>query len=136
MKKTYLWLSLALTLVAPLLFAGLETAGLQPFQETMAYQQYQKRPKSELSKILYLMDRFRKTQLKVIYDRVEYESDEALKHAKSYVAKHYHREKAADWIRDNAYRSHSGSIIYVKFPDGNQRLLRDLLVEELQNINQ
>lgn len=109
-------------------------AVLPPFQETLAFKQYQKRPQSELSKILYLMDRFKKAPVIVIYDRVEYESDVALKYAKSYVAKHYRREDAAAWIRENAYRSLHGGVIYVKLPDGNKRLLRDLLIEELGNI--
>lgn len=109
-------------------------AVMPPFQETAAYQQYQKRPKSELSKLLYLMDRFKSSPLIVIYDRVEYESSVALKHAKSYVSKHYHREDAASWIRENAYRSSGGGVIYVKYPDGKKRVLRDVLIEELQQV--
>ena len=121
-----------------LLYSGTAIAGMEavlpPFQETPAYQQYQKRPKSELSKILYLMDRFKSAPLIVIYDRVEYESNVALKHAKSYVSKHYHREDAASWIRENAYRSSSGGVIYVKYPDGEKRALRDVLIEELEKV--
>jgi hypothetical protein len=133
MRKTWLLFILILS-IPSLAGAAVIEAVMPPFQETLAYKQYQKRPKSELSKILYLMDRFKKTSLKVIYDRVEYESDVALKHAKSYVAKHYKRENAAVWIREHAYRSTSGTVIYVKYPDGEKKLLRDILIEELKNI--
>jgi hypothetical protein len=131
--RTLLCLGMMLFLGAGRAVAGLE-AVLPPFQETPAYQQYQKRPKSELSKILYLMDRFKQAPVIVIYDRVEYESEIALKHAKSYVAKHYHRQDAAEWIRENAYRSVNGSVIYLKAPDGEKRVLRDVLIEELQKV--
>ena len=105
-----------------------------PAPQSPAYQQYLKRPKNEMSKLLYLMDRFKQAPLTVIYDRVEYESDIALKHAKSYVAKHYQRQNAAEWIQENAYRSLHGSVIYVKFPDGEKRVLRDVLIEELNHL--
>ena len=133
MKKNILLLLIATILFSPSGFALGETA-LPAFQDTPAYKQYQNRPKSEFSKILYLMDRFRKTPLMVIYDRVEYDSEVALKHAKAYVTKHYHKEDATEWIRENAYRSTQGAVIYVKYPDGDKRPLRDLLLEELQNL--
>ncbi len=109
-------------------------AGLMPYQESPAYQQYQKRPRNDFSKILYLMDRFKGAPLKVIYDQTEYESSVALKYARDYVAKHYHKENAVNWVRENAYRSAGGGVIYVKYPDGKKRELREALVEELKKI--
>ena len=134
MKKKIFALGLMLLCFYPAVYSAAVVDALPPFQGTPAYKQYQKRPKSELSKILYLMDRFKAAPLIVIYDRSEYESDVALKYAKSYVAKHYHREDAQKWIQENAYRSLSGGVIYIKFPDGERKLLRDVLIEELQKI--
>jgi hypothetical protein len=115
--------------------AAAVNAALPPFQETPAFKQFQQRPKNELSKIIYLMDRFKAAPLTVIYDRVEYDSNKALKYAKSYVAKHYKREEAEAWIKEHAYRSLNGSVIYVKYPDGQKLPLRDLLIQELQLIS-
>ena len=113
--------------------AGVD-AGLIPYQESPAYQQYQKRPKSDFSKILYLMERFKGAPLTVVYDQTEYESGVALKYARDYVAKHYHKEDAAKWVGENAYRSVGGNVIYVKYQDGKKQELREALIKELKRI--
>ncbi len=107
---------------------------LPPYQETNAYKQYQRRPKSELSKLVYLMDRFKGSAYTVIFNQVEYDSEVALKHAKSYIAKNYDKENASEWIKEHSYRSPSGQIIYLKDPDGKTQPLRDALISELKRI--
>ena len=135
MKRKTAFILLFLSLIfSQSLHAVGPTVGLMPYQDSSAYQQYQKRPKNDLSKILYLMDRFKGAPLKVIYDQTEYETGVALQYARDYVAKHYHKENAVNWVRENAYRSVGGSVIYVKYPDGKKRELREALVEELKQI--
>ncbi len=105
---------------------------LKPYKESQAYKQYERRPKNELSKLIYVMDRYKGSSYKVVFNNVEYESAEALKYAKSYVAKHYHKENAESWIKDHAYKAPSGDVIYIKDTAGKLTPLRDALVAELK----
>lgn len=109
---------------------------LEPLQTSAAFKQYQKRPKSELSKLIFLMDRFKGSPAEVIYDGSHYDSELALKTAKAYIAKHYKKKQPAEnWIREHAYRSYPGrKVIFFKTPDGTPRPLRDVLLEELAEL--
>ena len=110
---------------------------LPGLQESDAYKQYSKRPKGELSKLIYLMDRFRGTDFKVIYDDFAYDSNRALKFSKQYISDHYKNEPAENWVKLNSYRSRPGNkIIYLKYPDGKSRPLKDALIEELHLLQQ
>lgn len=122
-------------------FAGGEAAGtggffMEPLKSSPAYQQYQRRPKSELSKLLFLMDRFKGSPAEVVYDGSHYDSSFALKNAKAYIAKNYKKNQRAElWVREHAYRSDPGrQLILFKYPDGNTRPLRDVLLEELAGL--
>lgn len=108
-------------------------AGLTAIEDSQAFQRYSVRRKSELSKLLYLMDRFRGTGFKVIYDGLEYDSEQAAQESRKFIAKNYKQEPAVDWIRNYAYRSNpGGNVIQVKTPQGEIRTLRDVLIEELE----
>jgi len=111
-----------------------EEYALAPHTDSFAFKQYQLRPKSELSKLYYLMDRYNGSSFKVLYDGAEYESGAALRYAKSYVSKHYRKQTARDWVSEHAYRSGSGRAIYLKSPEGKNILLRDALIKELAPI--
>lgn len=106
--------------------------GLEPYAESFAYKQYSMRPKNELSKLYYLMDRYRGSDLKVVFNGSEYESRQALGYAKSYLMKNYKKENALNWIKLHAYRSPSGQVIYLKTLDGKNLVLRDVLIKELE----
>ena len=109
---------------------------LQPPQESNAFKQFQQRPKSELSKLLYLMDRFRNSEFKVVYNGTEYDSKFALKETKKYIAKNYKNTAAESWIKIHAYRAQGGGdLIYLKDPEGKVYLLRDVLLEELNQLS-
>ncbi len=109
---------------------------LEPLKTSAAFNQYQKRPKSELSKLIFLMDRFRGCPAEVIYNGSHYDSEFALKTAKAYMAKHYKKKQPAEtWIRENAYRSEPGrQVILYKEPQGAPRPLRDVLLGELEEL--
>ena len=107
---------------------------LEPLKTSAAYQQYQRRPKTELSKLIFLMDRFKGYPAEVIYNGSYYDSDFALKNAKAYMAAHYKKKQAAEeWIRENAYRSDPGrEVILYKEPNRAPKPLRDVLLEQLE----
>ncbi|MBU3759640.1 MAG: hypothetical protein FGM27_06890 [Candidatus Omnitrophica bacterium] len=110
-------------------------AGLSAIEDSQAFQRYSVRKKSELSRLLYLMDRFRGSGYKVIYDGLEYDSETAAQESRKFIAKNYKQEPAVDWIRENAYRSSpGGNVIQVKTPDGTILDLRDVLIDELESL--
>ena len=110
--------------------AGLEILS-QPVQETAAFKQYQKQPKSEMAKVNYLFNRLNKAPAKVIYDGHEYEMQEAVKLAKSYFYKHYSKESAQYWIQNYCYKTDSGNVIFLKLADGSKVTMRDVALQEL-----
>jgi hypothetical protein len=105
--------------------------------ESEAYQRYIKRPDSELSKLIYLIDRFVGQDIKVVYDGNEYDAPKAARYAKKYLAQHYDENEQADrWLKIHAYRSSpGGNIIYLKYADGESRVMIDVLLEELQRLH-
>lgn len=132
MKKSIFVFSL-LMVCASLGYAAVD-AKLPASPQTTAYHKYKNRPKNELSKLIYLMDRFKGTGYKVLYNQMEYDSATALQQAKNYIAKHYQQENAEAWVREHAYRSAAGEIIYLHFEDGKKEILRDALVRELKTL--
>ncbi|MBN1688443.1 MAG: metallophosphoesterase [Candidatus Omnitrophica bacterium] len=106
-----------------------------PLQESAAYHQYTLRPESELSKLRFLMDRFKAMQVVIIYDRREFATDVSVKQARRYLQKHYNNENAIEWIRVHAYRAkHAGDVILVQYPDGTTEGLRDAFLNELEEL--
>lgn len=102
-------------------------------QQSEAYRQYAHRPRTELSKLVYLMDRFRSSDFVIFSDGMIYDADFALKFAKKYLSKNYNKERAEHWIKVHAYRTPgAGKIIDIQFSDGTRRPLRDVLLEELK----
>ncbi len=132
MKRVFMILSLVV------LSTGVcKTSFAEPAQGSAAVsalQKYQKRPQNELSKLIYLMDVFRGSDYKVVYDKMEYDSTAALQTAKNYIAKHYSNQNALAWVKEHSYRSAGGQIIYLKSADGKSEILRDALVRELKTL--
>lgn len=90
--------------------------------------------KTERTKILKVIDSLRNSKLKVIFDGIEYDMNFALLKAKMFVFKNYKNEKATTWISQNLYRSPGGEIIYLKYPDGDMRPIRDVILARLKMI--
>ena len=105
---------------------------LVPAKDSPAFKHYKQRSKNEISKLLYLLERFHNTEFKVIYDGTTYDANTAIDLSRAYITQNYHGEKALSWIRINANRSTpKGAVIYMTFPNGKKRPLRDVLIEEL-----
>lgn len=112
-------------------------AGIPSIQESQAFTEYAKRPQTELSKLLFLIDRFSDTQFEVIYDGTYYEADFVEKVSRWFLSYRYKQESAEKWV--NVWCSTTmvqGNPIWVKMPNGKFRLAREVLLEELGNLNQ
>lgn len=131
----------AIIFVGALLLSGdavqADDVSLPPIEDSEAYQQFVLRGPSEFSKLLYLLDRFKDTGFGVIYDGYHYDNRQSLTEARRYLARRYQKgESAQRWLTVHAYRSPGGQIIYLEFPDGKTRPLRDILLEELDALNE
>ncbi|MBI4549320.1 MAG: hypothetical protein HY714_00125 [Candidatus Omnitrophica bacterium] len=106
---------------------------LPPIRESKAYRSFIRRRPSEISRLVYLIDRYKGAPLRVIYDGAPYENEVAVKVARWFLPRYYNNEKAEEWIV--RYCSTSFLLdnpIYVEYPDGRRVLARKILLEELQ----
>lgn len=111
--------------------------GLGEFKESNAFKQYETRPRSELSKLIYLLDRFNAPGVEIKIDGNIYSTDKAFPYSKGYLAKNYKKEKAEAWIRAHCYRSMEGNkIIYMRVDGGDFRPVRDMLIDELKSLKE
>lgn len=92
-------------------------------------------PQTEIGKILYLFQLYREKDFKIIFNGTTYDMETAVQRARMFLAAHYQGEKAAAWIRSRLYRSpDKREVIYVAFPNGSRRPLRDVLIETLNEL--
>jgi hypothetical protein len=106
---------------------------LSPLEESSAYRQFSRRPSSELTKLLYLIDRFKDTQVIVVYDGANYEAREAARIAKKFLMSNYKKETAEFWVRKYCFRSESANRwILFKAPDGSAGKAGEILLAELE----
>ena len=88
---------------------------------------------SELTRVLSLFQGYREQDFKVIFNGNTYEAQVAIERARKFLFTHYHGEDIAHWISTYLYRTpDQGKIIYLAFPDGSKRALRDVLIEDLK----
>jgi hypothetical protein len=116
---------------------ALPYAHVPVFEEkvTLAYQQYKKRPASELSKLIYLGDLLKQSDLVIIHAGQTYVPRTIAPLVTMYVRMNYKKETAKAWIAKHAYRNGpSYSMLYVKDAQGKLTLLRDFLLKELQSL--
>ena len=106
--------------------------GFQPLGESMAYRQYQRRPKNELSKLLFLIDRFAQSKVEIIYDGFHFPAAKAAGMARWFLSRNYKKQTAEEWIFQWCNTTvPRGKIILVKLPDGSTELGREVLLGEL-----
>ncbi len=96
---------------------------------------YSSQPKEQIPALFKALDRFKKKGYKVLYDGHEYNVTLAFAKAKQFINDNYKNEELAPWIKTHLYRSRSrGEIIYMKYPNGHLRPLRDVIVEVLHTL--
>jgi len=103
-----------------------------PIEQSEAYTRFSKRTQSELSKLLYLIDRFQEADAKAVYNGNYYEAGESEVFARKYLKQNYDGENAKRWIKKHCYRSKkSNELLYFRYADGEMYLMRDALLDEL-----
>lgn len=109
-------------------------SGFPPIKDSFAYKQFMNRKdQSDLSKLIYLIDRFSGTDIQVVYDGISYKSSFAAGVAKWFLARKYNKETVSEWILKWCNRTIlAGNLIWVKFPDGSVKLSREVLTNEVE----
>ncbi len=108
-------------------------AGLPPISESEAFERYKKRIKTELSKLIFLLDRFNSPEMEIKIDGNTYRAEQAFPFAKAFLAVYYKKEKAEVWIQKYCYRSpFSNQVMLGCIKDEKCVPGRDLLLEELK----
>ncbi len=108
-------------------------AALPPIGESQAFERYKKRIKTELSKLIFLLDRFNSPEMEIKIDGNTYRAEQAFPFAKAFLAVYYHKEKAEVWIQKYCYRSPFTNQVMLGCIKGEKCVPgRDLLLEELK----
>jgi hypothetical protein len=111
-------------------------AGLGPIKESHAYKQYIMRPNSDLSKLIYLIDRFGSIDGDILYDGVHYRTGWVANFARIFLTTSYHNETSKDWIMKWCNRSiMKGELIWAQFPNKKVQLSREVLLNELSALD-
>lgn len=111
--------------------------GFPSIEESKAYKKFMRRPVSDFSKILYLIDRFSEAQIEVIYEEQAYNVAFATTVARWFLARNYKKETPEEWINKWCSRSvFSNKLIFVKMPDGKYRPAHEILKNEIQDLNE
>lgn len=101
-----------------------------PLSESKAYQNFKRRPSTNFSKIIFLIERFEPTGAEIYYDGLYFKAPFAAWVAKSFLARQYRKESVEEWIMKWCNTSIGGKLIYAKFPDGKYLPAREVLLEE------
>ncbi len=116
-----------------MIFSETAFAELPPLLESQAFARYRTRIKTELSKLIYLLDRFNDPQMEIKIDGNTYRSEMAFPFAKVFLAMNYRKEKADVWIQKYCYRSPFTNQVMLGCIKGEKCVPgRDLLLDELQ----
>lgn len=119
----------------------LGTYGLYPgigkLEDSDAYQQYLLRPRSEYSKLLFLIDRLGVvSDVDVLYDGIHYKMDFIAPFARIFLSRNYHDETAQDWVMKWCNRSvRLSELIWVDLPNRKVKLAREILIGELKALD-
>jgi hypothetical protein len=126
-----------LTLVAVALFAGAAFAAYEwpPVETSKAYERYLNRPRSEMSRLIYLLDRFNFDGMEIRVDGTTYQAPMCVPFVKAYLALNYRKERAEVWIQKHVYRSpFTNEVMVGRLPGEDYRPGRDMLFEELAKL--
>lgn len=89
----------------------------------------------ELAKLLFVVERYRDSNFKVIYDGAEHDMNSTIPSARVYVQRNYNGERAETWIKKYLYHSPTrDQVIVLKSPEGRERSLRDALLDDLRKL--
>jgi len=124
---------LAVVFLCVFSFSSLVFAEIPPIQDSHAFIRYKNRIKTDLSKLVYLMERFNLPGLEIKVDGNIYPAALAFPFARAYLAFNYSQEKAEDWIQKHCYRSpFTNEMMLVRVDGGPYEVGRDFLLRELE----
>ncbi len=104
-------------------------------EESVAYQRYLKRKPTELSKLIYLMDRFNFQGMEIRVDGTTFQAPLCVPYVKAYLALQYRGERAEVWLQKHVYRSpFTHKVMYGRLPGEDFRIGRDMLFSELAKL--
>ena len=110
---------------------------LSPLEESPAYQRFVRGPRTEMAKLLFILDRFHNTGYTVTFNGATYDANTAIRLGRNYLRKFYGGEKADEWLKIHAYHAGpDGKLIYIKYPSGKRRPMAEVFLEELGALNQ
>ncbi len=126
---------LALFFILSVSVSSAAFAELPPILESTAFAHYKTRIKTELSKLIYLLDRFNDPDMEIKIDGNTYTSAMAFPFAKAFLAIYYRKEKAEVWIQKYCYRSPFTNQVMLGCLKGQKCVAgRDLLLGELEEL--
>lgn len=106
--------------------------GFQRLEESAAYRQYLHRPQNDLSKLIFLIDRFAQARVEIIYDGFHFPAPQAAGVARWFLARNYKKQTPEEWIYQWCNQTvPRGNLVLVKMPDGSVELGRQVLLDEL-----
>ncbi len=112
-------------------------AQLGPIEESLAYKRYQSRPQTELSKLIYVMDRFNVPGVEVKVDDSTFSADKVFPFWKVNLRVSYDEEAAEEWIQRYCYRSDdTNEVIYMRTGNEDFKPARDSFLEELNRLRE
>lgn len=118
-------------ILAGMVVASLLIGGIFLFREAVIPH---KTP-TEIGKLFQVLSLYRTKDCQVIYNGNLYEITKMVDRARHFVASQYRGEGAQAWVWRYLYRTpDEGKIMYLVFPDGQRRLLRDVFLEELNRL--
>ena len=117
--------------------AVLGAEGLEPVEQSQAYQEFLKKPGNDLSKMICLLNYFRTAPVVVQFDGTDYTAQAAYPFGLVYLMTKYHNEQPEQWAKRHCYRTLFGNnIIFFKFQDGSSRPARDVILEKYYELEE
>ena len=140
-KKLSPVLSVLILLIGSSFFSPVSHAAIKnefgPLRESTAYAQFKMRPLNDLSRLIYLIDRFSDTGVEIIYDGNYFKAKFAGRIAMWFLSQRYRKETPEQWIMRWCNVSiPANNLIWVKMPSGKVRLAREVLMDELKALGQ
>ncbi len=107
--------------------------GMPPLEESAAFKQFIVRPRSSLSTLIYLIDRFKEAKIKIVYAGNYFEAPFAANLAKWFLKAKYKGETPEQWIlRWCDTDILESKPIWVRDNDNEFKMSREVLFEELK----
>lgn len=115
--------------------ASSSAAGLVPLEQSKAYKRYSARPQTDLSQLIYLIDRFSEADILILYGDFQVDAPFAAGIARWFISRNYEGQTAEAWVDKWCKNTFpQGKPINVRLADGDIRPAVDILKDELNQL--